>query len=120
MAGVFTNDGKDAMLDYIAGEITEISLHDDDPSTTGANELSGGSPAYARKAPTFASASGGEAALASTLEFDIPASATVAWVGYWIDTDFVAKGELSSPEEFGSQGKFTLTTANKLVISDPE
>lgn len=119
MAGVFTNNGKNAMLDYLAGEITEISLHDDDPSTTGANELTGGSPAYARKVPSFASASNGEVALSAPLEFDVPAGATVAWVGYWVDSDFVAKGELASSETFGSQGKFTLTTANKLIISNP-
>lgn len=53
-------------------------------STSGANEISGGSPAYARKALTWAAASGRSKALAATLPvFDVPAAASVAWFGVW-------------------------------------
>lgn len=116
---IFVNAGKHIMLDALAGVIDEISLHDDDPSTTGANELTGGDPAYARKVPTFASAAGGEAALDGALEFDIPEASTVAFVGFWANDVFVARGELSAPEVFAAQGTFTLTTATKLTITDP-
>ena len=118
MANVFTTLGKNFMLDALAGEITHISLHDDDPGTNGANELTGGSPAYARKAPTYDSASNGEVDITTGLAFDVPASSEVAWVGFWADTDFVAKAALSTSEVFGAQGTFTLTSA-KLKVSDP-
>ncbi len=116
---VFLNAGKHIMLDYLAGEITAISLHSADPSTGGSNELTGGSPAYARETPAFAAASGGEVALSAALEFDIPASSTVAWVGFWAGATFVAKAELSAAEIYAAQGTYTLTTGTKLVISDP-
>lgn len=53
-------------------------------STTGANELTGGSPAYARKGLTWGAAAAGAKALAATLPtWDVPAASTVAWVGLW-------------------------------------
>ena len=57
------------------------SLHSAAP-TAGANEISGGSPAYARKALTFASAASGAKALSATVTFDVPAC-TVAYLGFW-------------------------------------
>lgn len=116
---VFLNPAKHLMLDYLGTQITHVSLHDGEPDGSGSNELSGGSPAYARKAPTFASASGGEMALNAAIEFDVPAAATVAWVGFWDDSTFVAKGELSASETFAAQGTYTLTTNTKLAITDP-
>lgn len=53
-------------------------------SASGANELTGGSPAYARKALTWAAASGRTKALAATLPvFDVGAGSTVAFFGLW-------------------------------------
>jgi len=55
-------------------------------SATGANELTGGSPAYARVALTWASggASGGSLSLQSTPSaFNVPAGYTVQFVGLW-------------------------------------
>ena len=76
---MFTDAAKNAMLD--AEGSTHLSLHSD-WSATGANEISGGSPAYARKAATFDAASGGSKALSAPLTFDVPGGATVvAWVG---------------------------------------
>lgn len=51
-------------------------------SNTGANEVTGGSPAYARVALTWAAASTGSKALAATLPtWNVPAATTVAWWG---------------------------------------
>lgn len=59
-------------------------------STTGTNEVTGGSPAYARAALTWAAASGGSVALAATLPtWNVPASTTVAW---WAGWDTVTSG----------------------------
>ena len=56
-------------------------------SATGTNEVTGGSPAYARKAATWAAASGSPRTKVSTgspaCTFDIPASTTVSWIGRW-------------------------------------
>lgn len=52
-------------------------------SSSGANEVTGGSPAYARKAATWAAASSGSKATSASMVFDVPASTTVRWVGFW-------------------------------------
>lgn len=54
-------------------------------STTGTNEVTGGSPAYARKAATFAAAASSSKASTGSpaATFDIPAGTTVAWIGRW-------------------------------------
>jgi len=53
-------------------------------STTGASEVTGGSPAYARKALTWSAAASGAKSLAATFPvWDVPAGTTVAWWGGW-------------------------------------
>lgn len=53
-------------------------------STSGANEVTGGSPAYARVALTWSAAASGSKALAATLPtWNVPASTTVGWWGGW-------------------------------------
>jgi hypothetical protein len=53
-------------------------------SATGASELTGGSPAYARQALSWSSASGGTKSLSATPSaFNVPAGATVAFIGLW-------------------------------------
>ena len=77
-----TAAAKNAGLDAIAALLAYGSLHSA-YSNSGANEIAGGSPAYARKALTWASASGGSVALSGTpYSWDVPAS-TVAWLGFW-------------------------------------
>jgi hypothetical protein len=61
---------------------TLASLHTAFPGTTGANEVSGGTPAYAQKAITINAASGGSRLLNAGVTFDVPAC-TVKWVGFW-------------------------------------
>lgn len=68
--------------------ITNASLHSGFPGATGANEVSGGSPAYARKGVTFGAASGGFRSLSAAVTFDVPAT-TVRWVGYWNTSTFL-------------------------------
>lgn len=59
------------------------SLHSAFPGTSGANEISGGTPAYTREAITLGAEAGGARTLVSSVVFDVPAGAVVAWVGYW-------------------------------------
>lgn len=94
----FTTAAKNVMLDAIAG--VTVSLHTDYPGTTGVNEVSGGAPAYARKAATFAAASGGTKSTSAGLTFDVPAC-TVRWVGLWVGGTFYgASPNGGTPAEF--------------------
>jgi len=89
----FVDAARNEMLDALTDAtpaldpITSGSLHTADP-TAGANEVTGGSPAYARKAVTFANAASGAAAQNGTDPvFDVPASTTVVATGYWSNTN---------------------------------
>ena len=88
-----TNAAKHRALNHLVGNavtgspITHASAHSGYPSTSGANEITGGSPLYARKALTFEAVAGTETAgsidVTSSPVFDIPASTNVAWIGFW-------------------------------------
>lgn len=52
-------------------------------SSTGANELTGGTPAYARKAATWAAAATRSKATSAAMVFDVAAGLTARWVGFW-------------------------------------
>ena len=68
---------------------TQASLHTAFPGTTGANEVTGGAPAYARKNITMnASAGGSGRSLNASVTFDVPAT-TVRYVGFWNGGTFV-------------------------------
>jgi hypothetical protein len=83
----FSTTALNQSLDALAGGtptsiIAFASLHTAF-STTGTNELTGGTPAYARKAITFSAASSGSKASSTSPVFDIPPLTTVAYVGLW-------------------------------------
>lgn len=75
MAATYTDADRNAMADAEAARITHLSMHTGNPGTTGANEASGGSPAYARKPVTF-NAAGSAGPLGSSTQ---PATVGVAW-----------------------------------------
>lgn len=100
------------MLDALAAAAGFVSLHTADPGTTGASEITGGSPAYARKAITWAAATGSNLDSSNAPVFDVPAGATVSYYGLWSaatgGTLYVA-GPLSAAEAFAAQGTYTLS-----------
>jgi hypothetical protein len=115
MASALVDNGKNAMLTTLVGVAVFGSLHTAAPGATGINEVTGGSPAYARKALTWGAVSTGSVALAATLPtWDVPAGTTVAYVGlfslvtggtfygYWDVTD----------EVFAGQGTYSLTSGS--------
>lgn len=103
----YTTSAKNAMLNSLS--IGTASLHSADPGQTGANEISGGSPAYARKTIAFNAASGGVMGQSATDPvFDVPAGATVAYVGYWSGSTFIGSDAVTS-ETFAGQGIYTLS-----------
>ena len=112
MAGL-SDAGKNVMLDALAGVAGFVSLHTADPGTTGASEVTGGSPAYARKAITWAAASAGNLD-GSSVTFDVPAG-TYTHLGYWSAVTagtFYGGSALSTPETFAAQGQYVLDDAD--------
>jgi len=77
-----TTGRNNLLTDGLATKFTHVSLHSGD-ATAGANELTGGSPAYARKAVTWAAAAAGVRDNTAGLTFDVPAGITVLYGGLW-------------------------------------
>lgn len=77
---MFTTAARNNMI--TAEGTTHVSAHTA-YSSSGANEVTGGSPAYARKAQTYNAASSEAKTASATPTFDIPASTTVRFIGRW-------------------------------------
>lgn len=105
----YSPTGLNAAANGIAAAGTYISAHTGDPSTTGANEVTGGS--YARQQTTWGSASDGDRT-GSQVTVPIPAGTTVTHWGIWSAVSggsFIGGFALSSPEAFGSAGNLLHT-----------
>jgi len=74
---------KNTLLNHLGTLAVYVSLHNADPGGNGGNEISGGSPAYARKTITWNAASGGEKTASNMPIFDVPAQTWVRFVGLW-------------------------------------
>lgn len=100
---------KNIGLDAIGDAILFMGLHNGDPSTTGANEIAGGSPAYARQPIDFNAAATGN--LDSSLQptFDVPAT-TVQYVSYWsaVTGGIFYGSKAVTNEVFAAQGQYTI------------
>lgn len=106
----YTPAGKNKMLDAIG--VTTVSLHTADPGTTGASEVTGGSPAYARKAITFSAAAAGARTSSSQPVFDVPAGVTVTHVGFWDNGPTLLATDAVTAEAFAAQGTYTVSDAD--------
>jgi hypothetical protein len=119
-----TNDARNRMLDTEFGtgasSGTYMSLHSADPTTTVAtalaNEIAGGSPAYARIQVNFAAAASGQKTLAANVVFDIQSGDSFSHYGLWevstsgTQSQFLGSAALTSAESaYGSQGTYTIT-----------
>lgn len=112
----YTNAGKHVMLDALATDITEVSLHTAYPPSD-VNELAGGS--YARQTPTF-TAAGTEAQGRvdhNQLTFNIPSGATVGAVAYRILSGTIVADADVPDETFNQEGQFTITDASYLDLN---
>lgn len=107
---IATAQGKENAATGYTAQALYMSLHTADPGTTGANEVTGGAPAYARKAVTWVAGSVDGVYNATVPAFDVPA-ATVTHVGLWTAASggtFLDKADVAD-QVFPSQGTLTIT-----------
>jgi len=97
-----------------------VSLHTATPGTTGASEVSGGSPAYARVAVTWNAAASGSVTNSSALTINAPASTTFTHFGIWSASTagtYYIGGALGTSITTGtSQGTITIA-ASAITVS---
>jgi hypothetical protein len=76
-------------------------------------ELTGGSPAYARKATSWGGAGAGNTNTATIPAFDVASGATVAGAGYHslVTAGVYADGGSLTSQTFASQGTYTLSSS---------
>lgn len=109
---MLTDTTVNAMLDAITLDL--CSLHTA-YSATGTNEVTGGSPAYARKAITMAAASGRARAASSQPVFDVPAAATVRFIGLWTNAGTVFRGMFANG---GTEKGFQVDLTNNRILCE--
>lgn len=103
----------EVLEDSIDTVITHIGLVDETDT-----ELTGGSPAYAREAVTWADDGTGVIRPNADLTFNVPAGTTVAgWRGYSADSGGTDYGGADlDPETFVAQGAYTLLADQTGVV----
>lgn len=84
-------------------------------SASGANEVAGGTPAYAKKAITMGAAAARARAASTQPVFDVPAATTVRWVGLWTNAGTVFKGMFANG---GSEKGFQVDVTNNKVLCE--
>lgn len=117
MSSVLLTATKNALLDSaVAGSLSAgtpfLALHTGfPPAVNPGNEVTGGSPAYARKAVTFSAASGGSKDIAAAQTFDVPASTTVRAVSLCDSASGAAAVRAWSPAGASARRAFDVTAA---------
>ncbi|MEE9415752.1 MAG: hypothetical protein V3V01_10745, partial [Acidimicrobiales bacterium] len=116
----FATSAKNLMLDALTGTnptapITHASLHSGYPGDTGASEITGGAPAYARKVITFAAAAAGAKDSSVAPVFDVPAATTIFWLGYW---SAITAGTYRGSAPLGSTGFVAMYVADDDIAGD--
>ena len=108
-----STNGRNVMLNGFTDLATHVSLHTADPSTNGANEVTG-SP-YTRELADWTPASGGTAVNDGAIVFDVPGSRTIAFIGYWsagTAGTFYGARELDEAQTFATAGTYTIAAGN--------
>jgi len=110
----YEDSGKNLMLDALGAAVSHASLHTADPAGTGGSEVSGGSPAYAREAISWNTASAGVLDSSNQPVFDVPGGTTITHTGFWtaISAGTMHASANVTDETFGGQGTYTMTDAD--------
>jgi hypothetical protein len=122
MANDYDTTARNVGVDAIAALGLRWAAHTGDPggANSASNEVTGGSPAYARKAVAWNAASGGVATQNGDVVLDIPAGVTVSWLSLWniAGTTRYLKKDVTD-EAFGAQGTYTIKgTTTTLDLND--
>lgn len=115
MANDYDITARNVMVDALAALATRVAAHTGDPgaANTADNEVTGGSPAYARKAIAYSAASAGSAAQNGNVVIDIPAGTTVSWLSLWNTAGTVRYLKKNVADEvFTNQGTYTVLAAS--------
>lgn len=114
-----TAEARNAMLEALRQEITHFSLHNGDPGNTGDNEVSGGGYERQSASPaSFNTPTAGEMTLANDVEFDGTPEDSVTYLGLWEESNFLGGKLLTGDDEFNSEGKFLITEATKISLTN--
>lgn len=107
----FSVYAKNQMLDGTgwAALCDRVSVHTTSPASTGTNEATGGSPAYARQPVTWGTPSGGVVSASDAPAVDLPAG-TYRYVGFWESSGSHYLGYSAiSDTVFAGQGVLTIS-----------
>jgi hypothetical protein len=118
MANDYDTTARNVAADAVAAACTRLALHTGDPggANSASNEVTGGSPAYARKAVAFSAAASGAAAQNGNVVFDVPASTTVSWISGWNTAGTVRYFKKDVTDEvFGAQGTYTVLASGSSI-----
>lgn len=104
-----TTDQKNNLATQYGTLATHGALYTTAPGATAGTEVTGGAPAYARKALTWGAPSNG--VITATATFDVPSGATVIGIG--VHTALTAgtylDGASITSQAFASQGTLAVT-----------
>lgn len=109
-----------AAADTLRTRWTHLSLHNGDPGTTGANEITGGG--YTRQPAGWAATVNGEAAVSADVAFIGPAGQTVTHLGVWSAASggaFRAGAALTGDGALNAAGEYLIKTGTKLRVRNP-
>jgi hypothetical protein len=101
------------MLNAFGTAAAYVSLHTDNPSTNGANEVSNGT--YARQEPNWDAADAGNLTNDDAIVFDVPGSTTIKFLGYWSqDTGgtFYGSRALDADQTYATAGTYTIAAGD--------
>lgn len=104
-----TTTEKNSLATKYGTDAAYGALYTTAPGASAGTEPSGGSPAYARKALSWSSASGGVVTASAT--FDVPTSTTIVGVGLHtaVTAGTYLDGATVTSQAFSSQGTYTVT-----------
>ena len=112
---MLTDAGINAALD--ATGVTHVGVHTAYPGGSGANEATGGSPAYARKATTpSAAASRQKQLVPSTVTFDLAAGTVAKWFVGWTAST-AGSSRVLAPVGNTIQAVGTVAASDDLILS---
>lgn len=114
---IATTVEKNSLATQYGSDSLYAALFTADPGTTGTvvGEVTGGSPAYARKAITWSTASGG--VVNGTVTFDVPTGTTLTYAGVCsgLTGSNLLDRVLVTSQSFVAQGTYALTLTFTLV-----